>query len=113
MLILLVIVAFAWLMGANLYVLLYQQYNVALIAYLRNTYPNIHEKTKNRFIFGIFASAQQMRSALERATADEKLDDPTIDQLLTDLAELRKRGIWIFGPLTGLLLLLTVLYFWT
>lgn len=114
MVILLALVAFAWLMGINLYILLYQQRNVALVNYLRSYYPDVYEKTKNRLFFGMLTSEKQTRNALIQATDGGKLEDANIDQVLTELTELRQRGMWSVGPLTLLMIvLLVVLYFGT
>ena len=83
MLILLAVVAFAWLMGLNLYILLYQQRNVALIAYLRTYYPDIYEKSKNRLSFGMLATDAQTRNALRKAMGDATLQDPNIEAVTT------------------------------
>jgi len=110
MLILLALVAFAWLMGLNLYVLLYQQRNVALIAYLRNYYPDIYEKSKNQLSFGMLATDAQTRNALTKAMGDATLSDPNIETVLVELSVLRNRGVRFLVPLTVLFFIILILY---
>ncbi len=110
MLILLAVVAFAWLMGLNLYILLYQQRNVALIAYLRTYYPDIYEKSKNRLSFGMLATDAQTRNALRKAMGDATLQDPNIETVLVELSVLRQRGVRFLVPLTVLFFIILILY---
>ena len=110
MLILLVLVAFAWLMGLNLYILLYQQRNVALVSYLRTYYPDIYEKSKNRLFFGMLTTDSQNRAALTKAMGDATLEDPNIEAVLAELSVLRKRGLWTIVPLTILFFVILFLY---
>ncbi len=110
MFLLLTVVAFAWMMAINVYILLYQQRNMSLLGHLRSFYPDLYQKLKTRLMLGMIANEGWVRRSL--SPAGGILDDQAIEDALKDLAEIRRRGFWMLVPLTGLLVVVGILAIW-
>ncbi len=108
---LLALVAFAWFMALNLFILIFQQHNVALMAHVRNTYPAIYEQIKNRLSFSLFSGDKQTRHLLGTVGEAELLNDPLVKGVLNELAGIRQRGLRTMVLLTLLLVIVLVLTF--
>lgn len=108
---LLALVAFAWFMALNLFVLVYQQHNVALMAHLRTNYPSIYKHISGRLTFSVLGTSRQLQRLLQNIGDAELLKDPLIKDVLIEMTAIRHRGLRTMGVMTLLLIVVGALTF--
>ena len=108
---LLALVAFAWFMALNLFVLVYQQHNVALMAHLRANYPSIYERISGRLTFSVLGTNQQLLRLLQNAGDAELMKDPLVKGVLAEMTGIRQRGLRTMIVMTLLLIVIGVFTF--
>ena len=78
------------------------------MAHLRSSDPELYQSSKTWLSFSLLFNAQQIRQRLSAATTSTPLDDPLVEGILNDLADMRKRGFRTVGIITLLLFVVGV-----